>query len=178
VAHEGNPQSRVPGRTPSRAWTSRALTWPVDGVRQAWGVARPHAKFLVATKIRKWAAEEVTTGRLFPWFAIAYGFGIVFYFTAEREPACWAAIVLAIGCAAAAVALRRHLVAFAVAFGVFAMAAGFAVATSKTALMAHPVLRFPASGVTISGFVELREESQHTDRFVLRVEHIEGGRMD
>jgi competence protein ComEC len=32
--------------------------------------------------------------------------------------------------------------------------------------------------VTISGFVELREESQHTDRFVLRVEQMEGGRMD
>jgi competence protein ComEC len=32
--------------------------------------------------------------------------------------------------------------------------------------------------VTIAGFVELREESQHTDRFVLRVERMEGGRMD
>ena len=32
--------------------------------------------------------------------------------------------------------------------------------------------------MTVAGFVELREESQHTDRFVLRVEHMEGGRMD
>jgi competence protein ComEC len=174
VAHEGNPQSRVP----NRIWTSRALTWPVAGARQAWGVARPHAEFFVSTKIRNWAAEEVTAGRLFPWFAVAYGFGIVLYFTAEREPACWAAVILAIGCAAAAVALRRHLVAFVLALGLFAITAGFAVATMKTALTAHPVLRFAASGVTISGFVELREESQHTDRFVLRVEHMEGGRMD
>src|SRR6202035_2921499 len=59
-----------------------------------------------------------------------------------------------------------------------AIAIGFAVATVKTALIAHPVLRFAASGVTISGFVELREESQHTDRFVLRVEQMDGGRMD
>jgi competence protein ComEC len=169
VAHEGNPQSRA--RT--RAWT-----WPVDGARQVWDVARPHAEFLIATKIRKWAIEEVTAGRLFPWFAVAYGSGIVLYFTAEREPASWAAIVLTIGCAAVAVALRRHHVAFVIAVGLFAMTAGFAVATVKTALMAHPVLRFPASGVTISGFVELREESQHTDRFVLRVERMEGGRMD
>ena len=131
-----------------------------------------------ATKIRKWAIEEVTAGRLFPWFAVASGFGIVLYFTAEREPASWAAIVLTIGCAAVAVVLRRHHVAFVIAVGLFAMTAGFAVATVKTALMAHPVLRFPASGVTISGFVELREESQHTDRFVLRVERMEGGRMD
>ena len=64
-----------------------ALTWPVAGARQAWGVARPHAEFLLSTKIRKWAAEEVVGGRLFPWFAVAYGFGIVLYFTAEREPA-------------------------------------------------------------------------------------------
>ena len=178
MAHEGNPESRLSGRTwANRVLASRALTWPAAGARQAWGVARPHAEFLLSTKIRKWAAEEAV-GRLFPWFAVAYGFGIVLYFTAEREPALWAAIALAIGCTAAAVALRRHHVGFVVALGVCAMAVGFAAATMKTALMAHPVLRFPASGVTISGFVELREESQHTDRFVLRIEQMEGGRMD
>jgi len=32
--------------------------------------------------------------------------------------------------------------------------------------------------VTVAGFVELREESQHTDRFVLRVDRMEGGRME
>ena len=30
---------------------------------------------------------ELTTGRLLPWFAVAYGAGVVLYFTAEREPA-------------------------------------------------------------------------------------------
>jgi competence protein ComEC len=50
--------------------------------------------------------------------------------------------------------------------------------TLKTALIAHPVLHFPASGVTVTGFVELREESQHTDRFVLRVDRIDGGRIE
>ena len=59
-----------------------------------------------------------------------------------------------------------------------AITAGFAVATIKTALIGHPVLRFSTSGVTVAGFVELREESQHTDRFVLRVDRMEGGRMD
>ena len=129
-------------------------------------------------RIREWAAQEVTAGRLLPWFAVAYGFGIVLYFTAEREPAWWAATGLAVVCATFAVAVRRHLVAFVLMLGVFAIAAGFAVATIKTALIDHPVLRFPASGVAITGFVELREESQHTDRFVLRVEHIEGTRIE
>jgi competence protein ComEC len=65
-----------------------------------------------------------------------------------------------------------------IALGLFGIALGFAVATLKTTLISHPVLRFAASGVTVAGFVELREESQHTDRFVLRVDRIEGGRIE
>jgi competence protein ComEC len=49
--------------------------------------------------------------------------------------------------------------------GALGISAGFATATVKTAVIAHPVLHVPASGVTIGGFVELREESHHTDRF-------------
>ena len=56
--------------------------------------------------------------------------------------------------------------------------AGHARERLKTALINHPVLRFAASGVTVAGFVELREESQHTDRFVLRVDRIDGGRIE
>jgi competence protein ComEC len=120
---------------------------------------------------------------LLPWFAVAYGAGVVLYFTAEREPALWAAIVPAAVFAFAAVLLRRRVVPqrFAlsvIALGFFAIALGFAVATLKTPLINHPVLRFPATGVTVAGYVELREESQHTDRFVLRVDRIEGGRID
>lgn len=117
-------------------------------------------------------------GRLLPWFAVAYGAGIVLYFTAEREPALWAAGSLTALCALAAVLLRRQIVPYVVALGAFGIALGFTGATIKTALIDHPVLRFATSGVTVAGFVELREESQHTDRFVLRVERMEGGRMD
>jgi competence protein ComEC len=113
-----------------------------------------------------------------PWFAVAYGAGIVLYFTAEREPALWAAAGLTAFCALAAVLLRRQIVPYIVALGAFGIALGFSVATFKTSLIDHPVLRFSTSGVTVAGFVELREESQHTDRFVLRVERIEGGRME
>jgi competence protein ComEC len=147
-------------------------------MRPAWGAVWPRAEFAVPTRIRHWAAEEVAAGRLLPWLAVAYGAGIVIYFTAEREPAWWAAVALAVLCATFSTLLRRHLVAFVVALGVSAISVGFAVVAVKTALIAHPVLRFSASGVTIGGFVELREESQHTDRFVLRVDHMEGGRMD
>jgi hypothetical protein len=42
---------------------------------------------VVARAIRLWASQEVGVGRLLPWFAVAYGAGIVLYFTAKREPA-------------------------------------------------------------------------------------------
>jgi competence protein ComEC len=116
--------------------------------------------------------------RLLPWLAVAYGFGVVIYFTADREPAWWAAATLAAVCGVGAIVLRRHLVAFVVGLFLFSIAAGFAAATVKTAMIEHPVLHYPASGVTIAGFVELREESQHTDRFVLRVDRIDGNRID
>jgi competence protein ComEC len=167
VAQDNTTQSRA------RAWT-----WPVGGVRAPWTIARPRSEFVVPARIREWAVLEVAAGRLLPWFAVAYGLGIVVYFTAEREPAWWAATPLAVACASFAVLLRRHVVAFVVALGIFGVTAGFAVATIKTALIGHPVLRFSTSGVTVAGFVELREESQHTDRFVLRVDRMDGGRMD
>ena len=157
---------------------ARATTWPVGGVPAAPGLVGPRSGFFVATKLQQWAAEEVAAAHLLPWLAVAFGFGIVLYFTAEHEPAWWAATGLAIVCAVSAVALRRHLAAFVVALPVFSAAAGFATATIKTALIAHPVLRHAASGVTVSGFVELREESQHTDRFVLRLDRLSGGRIE
>jgi len=99
------------------------------GSRPAAGAAWPRAEFVVPAKLREWAIAEVGAGRLLPWFAVAFGTGIILYFTAEHEPA------------------------------------------------PHPVLRYPAYSVTVSGFVTLREESQKSDRFVMRVEHIDGGRI-
>jgi competence protein ComEC len=169
VAHDNNPQARAP---------SRAGTWPVGGARQLAGIVRPQSGFLIGAQIRKWTAEEIAAGRLLPWLAVSFGFGIVLYFTADREPVWWAPTALAAICATGAVLLRRHTAAFVGVLGLAAIAAGFAAATINTARIAHPVLRFPASGVTIAGTVELREESQHTDRFVLRVDRIEGARLD
>jgi len=177
VSEDGNAQRRARSRT----WTWPVpwpLPWPVGGAGPAWGLARPRPESILATQLRQWAAQELAAGRLLPWLAVAYGLGIVFYFTAEHEPAWWATTALAAFCAFGAVLLRQQLVAFVVALFIAAIACGFAVATVRTALIDHPVLRFAASGVTISGFVELREESQHTDRMVIRVGQMEGGRME
>jgi len=168
VADEGNARSRA---------RAGVRTWPVDRARQAWGAAWPQAEFTVPARLREWAAIEVGAGRLLPWFAVAFGAGIVLYFTADHEPAIWAASAAAVAAIIVAVLLRRRPVGFVLSLGFLAIAAGFAVATLKTALIEHPVLRYPAYSVSLSGFVELREESQKTDRFVLRVDRLDGNRV-
>jgi competence protein ComEC len=152
-------------------------TWPVGRTRQAWHAAWPRTEFALPARLREWAVVEVGAGRLLPWFAVAFGTGIVLYFTAEHEPVWWAASALAAVGAFAAIFLRRRPIGFVVALGLFAIAAGFAVATVRTALIAHPVLRYPAYGASLAGFVELREESQKTDRFILRVARLDGNRI-
>ena len=117
-------------------------------------------------------------GRLLPWLPVAFGLGIVIYFTAEREPALWAALALA------AVAGGRRDSGARAAGRVPAAARrsprwrpGFAIVTLKSARIAHPILQHAAWNVAISGFVEVREERERTDRIVVRVHKIEG-RLD
>src|ERR1700704_3965894 len=122
-------------------------------------------------------AAEVAPGRLIPGLPVAFGAGIVLYFSAEREPAWWAPVALALGLAAATIVARRRPVAFPVMLACAAVAAGFATATLRTFWLAHPVLHAPAYGVSLSGFVETREEREKTDRIVVRVRTIEAQRL-
>ena len=158
------------GGTGGRRTRAGVRTWPVARARRAFGAAAPKVEFAFPARLREWAAQEVAAGRLLPWFAVSFGAGIVLYFTAEHEPAIWAASALAAIGTVAAILLRRRPIGFVLALGFSAITAGFAVATLKTALITHPVLRYPAYGVSLAGFVELREESQKTDRFILRVD--------
>jgi hypothetical protein len=140
--------------------------------RARWGLwRRGRTQLGSPARIREWAAQELTTGRLLPWFAVAYGTGVVFYFTAEREPALWAAAVPTSVFALGAVLLRRQIVPHVIALGLF----GIALALCRRDAQDRAD---PASGAALSGcgFIELREESQHTDRFMLRVDRIDGGR--
>lgn len=123
-----------------------------------------------------WALADVAPGRLLPWLPVAFGTGIALYFTAEREPSTWAAIALVIVSVAASILLRRRGVAFPVALALAAAAAGFATATLRAAAIAHPVLQAPAV-VSISGWVEMREKRERSDRIVVRAHRIEGARL-
>lgn len=171
-------QASTPNTTvESRARTGTS-TWPVGGTRARWAAARPGLEFVVPVRIREWAAAELGAGRLMPWLAVAYGFGDVLYFTAEREPAAWAVLALAALGAASAMVARRSGIGFPLALAFAALTVGFAAATLHTAWIAHPVLRRPAWGIAVTGFVETREERERSDRIVVRTRTIEGRRLD
>ncbi|MBS0532299.1 MAG: ComEC family competence protein, partial [Proteobacteria bacterium] len=146
-----------------------AGTWPPRGAAAARpSRLSPGVWSALTAKLRAWARAEAGAGRLLPWVPVAFGAGIAIYFTADHEPVAWVATVTAgIFCAAAAM-LRRHRL-FTVAVLVAATAAGFAVATLKTARIAHVVLQRPMYTPLLKGFVETREVRERTDRFVLRV---------
>ena len=155
-----------------RPWTAAGrrpeLAWP-DGVVRWTGRA--------ANRLRAWALADVGPGRLVPWLAIAFGTGVVLYFTADQEPALWAAAALTTASIAAAVLARNSPVAFPVALGIAAVAAGFTTATVKRAIIAHPVLQAAVWNVELAGFVEVREERERSDRIVVRVQHIAAPRL-
>jgi len=131
-----------------------ALVWPqglTDFARQA------------AQCVQEWAVAEVASGRLVPWLAIAFGCGTIIYFAAEREPAPWATAVLLGGTVLAAILCRHRSFAFATTVGIAAVAAGFATATVKREIIAHPVLSAPVWNAELAGFVEAREERERSD---------------
>jgi competence protein ComEC len=156
----------------------RVRTWDVARPR---GVAwLPDARFVGGAReaVERWFASDTAAGRLFPWLAVCFGLGIVIYFTADHEPALWAGLSLAGILGAITYAARARPVALPLLLGATAAAAGFAIATVKTARVAHPILQHSAWNVPLSGFIEVREEREKTDRIVVRVHSIEGRLRD
>ncbi len=160
----------------------RVGTWPPSGASRpralAWIGGSAGFRQIAAARMRQWAQADTGPGRLLPWLPVAFGFGIVVYFTAEREPAWWAAVALAVGCATVAFLARKRPVAFPVALALAAAAAGFATATLKSVRIAHPILSAPAFSVDIAGYVEMREERERSDRIVVRALKLEGARLN
>jgi competence protein ComEC len=128
-------------------------------------------------RIAEWAWAEVAPGRLLPWLPVAFGSGIALYLAADREPALWAVLAAAFTAVAAAVAARRRPVAFPLVLGCAALAAGFATATVHTARNAHPVLERPVSSAMLTGFVEVREGRERSDRITMRVASLDAPRL-
>src|SRR5438445_132719 len=156
-----------------------AGTWPVGRAAPAGGFAPVGSGVwpALAETLRAWLRAEAGAGRLFPWVPVAFGCGIALYFAADHEPVLSVVAATAVALALGAVLLRRSRL-FAPAIMIAAVAAGFAVATWKTARIAHTVLTKPLYSVSLSGFVETRDIRERTDRFVLRVTAMEAQRGD
>jgi competence protein ComEC len=154
-----------------------AKTWGPDITGRPAGLLLPDGIADAAGWLRglvsQWAAAEVAPGRLMPWLPVAFGLGIVGYFTADREPAWWATSMLAVAGIAAACVARRRPFGFPLALGFAAFATGLAIATLQTARIAHPILQYPIASVTLAGFVEIREEREKSDRVVVRVQRFD-----
>jgi competence protein ComEC len=166
-----------PGRAQGRG-QGFAGTWPPREAAQAGGFAPSgfSAWPPLIGILREWIRAEAGAGRLLPWVPITFGTGIAFYFAADHEPVLPVAAATAILLCAAAFVLRRRPI-FPFAVTIAAVAAGFACATCRTALVAHGVLVRPMYSVSLSGFVETRDVRERTDRFVLRVAHMESPRQ-
>src|SRR5229473_1252505 len=169
-----------PGRVAGRTQGYRqgyAGTWPPRGAAPVGSFAPSgfSAWPSLLDKLREWIRAEAGAGRLLPWVPVAFGAGIAFYFAADHEPVASVTAAAATGFCAAAFLLRRQKV-FPIAVMIAAVAAGFAVATWKTARIAHGVLARPMYSVSLSGFVETRDIRERTDRFVLRVAQMESPR--
>src|SRR5262249_5952386 len=72
----------------------------------------------------------------------------------------WAAALLLAATVAAAILCRHRPFAFPATLGIAAMAAGFAAATIKREIIAHPVLMAPAWNIELAGFVGVAESRQ------------------
>src|SRR5260370_1785487 len=132
-------QGRAQGRTQGCAGT-----WPARDAAGAGGIAPSGlgAWPSLIDKLRTWIRAEAGAGRLLPWVPVAFGTGIALYFTADREPVFLVVAVVAAGLCAAAFLLRRQKI-FPVAVRIAPVAAGFGIATWKTARIAHGVLARP-----------------------------------
>src|SRR5437588_3889628 len=137
--------------------SGRVRTWDVARPR---GFVWPSGAALGGARdvISRWFATDTAAGRLLPWLPICFGFGVVLYFTAAREPSLRAALPLAGIFVVAAFLARARPVAFPILLGVTAIAAGFATATLRSARIAHPILQHTAWNIPISGFVEVPQE--------------------
>src|SRR5262245_22312904 len=167
------------GNARGRAATWRPGIWrPGPGV-PVWVWPNSFGGFAggAAQRLLGWVLAEVGPGRLTPWLAVSFGFGTVLYFAAEQEPAFWAVLALAAGTIVAAVLVRHRPIGFPLMAGVAAIAAGFATATVKRAIIDHPVLPVAAWNVEVRGFIETREERERSARIVVRVHHSGGARL-
>ncbi len=179
MAGVGDPEGRKRAEARKGA---RAGTWPLGSRPSAGSPGWPDTLSPLLQRagahIGGWVERDTAPGRLIPWLPIAFGLGVAVYFAADREPHLWAGLILTAVAISLCIAARARPLAFPVAIAAAAIALGFTLAAWKTARIAHPILAAPAFNVTLSGFVETREERERSDRIVIAVHAMSGVRPD
>lgn len=121
-------------------------------------------------RLRAGLACEAEQRRLFPWLAVAFGAGILVFFTAtDGEPALAAPLIAAGLSLVVTPVLRARPVALALMLALTAFFLGFAAGVWRVASVAGPVL----SRVTIAplaGIVEGLDERENGARLIVRVD--------
>jgi competence protein ComEC len=142
-----------------------------QGVRRAAAALRGQGLLSV---LRLWLSQEEDGRRLFLWLPVAYGVGVLIYFSADSEPSLWAAIAAAAVSAFAAALFRRrgHIGAFRIAMAVACLTGGFTTCCIKTWHVAAPVLERTLA-TRITAYVEIVDPRETGARLLLRPAPIE-----
>lgn len=148
----------------------RAGTWPGLAPLAAALPRRP------AGDPRAWLAaslaEEAEQRRLFPWLAVAFGLGILLYFSADGSPGPWPPLIAALLAADAAWLARRRVVARAGAFALVFLWLGFAAAAWRVQAVQAPAIT-QVTTTRLTGFVEAVEPRREGARLTLQVHEAE-----
>ena len=122
---------------------------------------------------REAVRDEVEARRLLPWFAVAFGTGILLAFAAEGPVSPWPALVLGAILVLLAMRARDRLGRQVALLAVAAACFGFTAALVRFALVEAPALTRPHVA-KLTGFVEaIDERAGGGGRIVLRVVGIE-----
>ncbi|TXM94166.1 DUF4131 domain-containing protein, partial [Methylobacterium sp. WL122] len=145
--------------------TGRAVAGPALG--------RFLAPAVLGPALRGWVISglviEAEQRRLFPWLAVAFGAGILVFFTAtDGMPALWAPLAATAACAATLPFLGGRPVALAIALGLAAALLGFSASALRVSRVAAPVLNRTMIA-PLEGLIESLEEREEGARVVVRV---------
>lgn len=132
--------------------------------------APSHLGQAVLGGLRTGLSREAEQRRLFPWLAVAFGAGILVFFTAtDGEPSLAAPLIGAALALAVTPALRARPAALALALALAAAFLGFAAGVRRVASVAGPVLT-RVMIAPLTGLVEGLDEREGGARLIVRVD--------
>lgn len=142
------------------------------------GNAMPAAAARTFHAIAATFAREMEAGRGFLWVVVAFGAGILVYFTLPREPWLPALALLTAALTVTAILLRSRAGWFRSALILAAIATGLTLAKVRTDLVAAPVLDRPLTTTVAGWIVRMEASARGGKRIVLRVASMEDGPAD